>query len=129
MPLIGSGWTGNVMFWCTPASLHHTLPELGSDDFQAGTEHNLALVRPVAGDGTFVGTSWPEIEGRLVTARETGDLIVQRLKHPGRWHLPQPHAHTSPPVWPSPVPLLYPPLARAFVPPACGPHRRPASGR
>ena len=32
MPLIGSGWTGKVMFWCTPASFHHTREELGSAD-------------------------------------------------------------------------------------------------
>jgi hypothetical protein len=25
-------------------------------------------VRPVAADGTFHGTTWPEIEGKLVTA-------------------------------------------------------------
>ena len=39
-------------------------------------EHGLALVRPVAADGTFVGTTWPDIEGRLVTAKETNDLII-----------------------------------------------------
>jgi len=62
------------------SGLVHLAPAFGADDFQAGVEHGLALVRPVAPDGTFVGTTWPEIEGRLVTARETNDLIIQRLK-------------------------------------------------
>ena len=61
-----------------------------------GIEHGLALVRPVAADGTLLGTTWPEIEGRLVTARETNDLIIQRLKQDGRWHLTAAaHAHLS----------------------------------
>ena len=76
------------------SGLVHMAPAFGADDFQAGIEHGLALVRPVAADGTFVGTTWPEIEGRLVTARETNDLIIQRLKQDGRWHLTAAvHAH------------------------------------
>src|SRR5690606_31823646 len=43
-------------------------PAVGADDYSGGKEHGLALVRPVAPDGTFSGTTWPEIEGRLVTA-------------------------------------------------------------
>ena len=74
---------------------------------QAGVEHGLALVRPVAPDGTFTGTSWPEIEGRLVTARETNDLIIQRLKQDGRWHLTEPYEHTYPHCWRCSSPLIY----------------------
>jgi isoleucyl-tRNA synthetase len=89
------------------SGLVHMAPAFGADDFQAGVEHGLALVRPVAADGTFVGTSWPEIEGRLVTARETNDLIIQRLKQEGRWHLTQPHTHTYPHCWRCSSPLIY----------------------
>ena len=89
------------------SGLVHLAPAFGADDFQAGVEHGLALVRPVAPDGTFVGTSWPEIEGRLVTARETNDLIIQRLKQEGRWHLTQPHTHTYPHCWRCSSPLIY----------------------
>ena len=89
------------------SGLVHMAPAFGADDFQAGIEHGLALVRPVAGDGTFVGTSWPEIEGRLVTARETNDLIIQRLKQDGRWHLTQSHTHTYPHCWRCSSPLIY----------------------
>ncbi|MGN6391161.1 MAG: isoleucine--tRNA ligase [Gemmatimonadales bacterium] len=89
------------------SGLVHMAPAFGADDFQAGVEHGLALVRPVAADGTFVGTTWPDIEGRLVTARETNDLIVQRLKQEGRWHLTQPHTHTYPHCWRCSSPLIY----------------------
>jgi len=89
------------------SGLVHLAPAFGADDFQAGTEHGLALVRPVAPDGTLVGTTWPEIEGRLVTARETNDLIVQRLKQEGRWHLTQPYTHTYPHCWRCSSPLIY----------------------
>jgi len=89
------------------SGLVHLAPAFGADDFQAGVEHGLALVRPVAGDGTFVGTTWPEIEGRLVTARETNDLIIQRLKQDGRWHLTQAHTHTYPHCWRCSSPLIY----------------------
>ena len=56
----------------------HMAPAFGADDYAAGQEHGLALVRPVAADGTFHGTTWPEIEGKLVTADETNDLIIRR---------------------------------------------------
>jgi isoleucyl-tRNA synthetase len=89
------------------SGLVHMAPAFGADDYQAGVEHGLALVRPVAGDGTFVGTSWPEIEGRLVTARGTNDLIIQRLKQDGRWHLTQTYSHTYPHCWRCSSPLIY----------------------
>ena len=60
-------------------------PAFGADDYAAGQAHGLALVRPVAADGTFTGTTWPEIEGKLVTADETNELIIRRLKADGRW--------------------------------------------
>jgi isoleucyl-tRNA synthetase len=89
------------------SGLVHMAPAFGADDYQAGIEHGLALVRPVAADGTLVGTSWPEIEGRLVTARETNDLIIQRLKRDGRWHLTAPHTHSYPHCWRCSSPLIY----------------------
>ena len=89
------------------SGLVHLAPAFGADDFQAGVEQGLAFARPVAPDGTFVGTSWPEIEGRLVTAPETNDLIVQRLKQDGRWHLTQPYTHSYPHCWRCSSPLIY----------------------
>jgi isoleucyl-tRNA synthetase len=89
------------------SGLVHMAPAFGADDYQAGIEHGLALVRPVAADGTLFGTTWPEIEGRLVTARETNDLIIQRLKQDGRWHLTSPHTHTYPHCWRCSSPLIY----------------------
>ena len=69
------------------SGLVHMAPAFGADDYAAGQEHGLALLRPVAADGTFRGTRWPELEGRLVTADETNELIIRRLKEDGRWHL------------------------------------------
>jgi isoleucyl-tRNA synthetase len=89
------------------SGLVHLAPAFGADDYQAGVEHGLTLVRPVGPDGAFTGTSWPEIEGRLVTAPETNDLIVQRLKRDGRWHLTQPYTHTYPHCWRCASPLIY----------------------
>ncbi|HET7604099.1 MAG TPA: isoleucine--tRNA ligase [Gemmatimonadales bacterium] len=89
------------------SGLVHMAPAFGADDHAAGREHGLAMVRPVAADGTFEGTSWPEIEGRLVTARETNDVIIQRLKADGRWHLTVPHAHSYPHCWRCRSPLIY----------------------
>ena len=89
------------------SGLVHLAPGFGADDFQAGIEHGLAMARPVAADGTFTGTDWSEIEGRLVTARETNDLIVQRLKQEGRWHLTQAYTHTYPHCWRCSSPLIY----------------------
>jgi isoleucyl-tRNA synthetase len=89
------------------SGLVHMAPAFGADDFQAGVEHGLALVRPVAPDGTFSGTTWPEIEGKLVTSRETNDLIIARLKREGRWHLTQPYEHKYPHCWRCSSPLIY----------------------
>jgi isoleucyl-tRNA synthetase len=89
------------------SGLVHLAPAFGADDFQAGVEHGLALARPVGPDGTFTGTTWAEIEGRLVTARETNDLIIQRLRQEGRWHLTQPYTHTYPHCWRCSSALIY----------------------
>ena len=89
------------------SGLVHMAPAFGADDYAIGQEHGLALVRPVAADGTFVGATWPEIEGKLVTTRETNDLIIQRLKQEGRWHLSQPYTHTYPHCWRCQSPLIY----------------------
>jgi isoleucyl-tRNA synthetase len=85
----------------------HLAPAFGADDYQAGLSYGLALVRPVGTDGTFSGTNWPEIEGRLVTDKATNDLIIQRLKHEGRWHLTHAYSHSYPHCWRCSSPLIY----------------------
>jgi isoleucyl-tRNA synthetase len=85
----------------------HLAPAFGSDDHAAGKEHGLALIRPVATDGTFVGTTWPEIEGRLVTAEETNDLIIRRLKQDGRWLATETYEHSYPHCWRCRSKLIY----------------------
>ena len=85
----------------------HMAPAFGSDDYAAGKEHGLALVRPVAPDGTFQGTSWPELEGKLVTAKETNDLITRRLKSEGRLVGVEQHKHSYPHCWRCQSKLIY----------------------
>jgi isoleucyl-tRNA synthetase len=85
----------------------HMAPAFGSDDYAAGKEHGLALVRPVAPDGTFQGTTWPELEGKLVTAKETNDLITRRLKTEGRLLGIEQHKHSYPHCWRCQSKLIY----------------------
>ncbi|MEO8199118.1 MAG: isoleucine--tRNA ligase [Gemmatimonadota bacterium] len=85
----------------------HLAPAFGSDDFAAGKQHGLALVRPVGTDGTFQGTSWPELEGKLVTAKETNDLIIRRLKEDGLLLSVEQHRHSYPHCWRCRSKLIY----------------------
>lgn len=85
----------------------HLAPAFGADDFAAGQEHGLAFLRPVAPDGTFSGTTWPELEGRLVTADETQTLIIKRLKEAGRWLHTEQHVHSYPHCWRCKSKLIY----------------------
>ena len=85
----------------------HMAPAFGADDYAAGLTHGLALLRPVAPDGTFVGTSWPELEGLLVTADETNELIIRRLKADGRHLFTEQYVHTYPHCWRCRSKLIY----------------------
>jgi isoleucyl-tRNA synthetase len=85
----------------------HMAPAFGADDYAAGQVHNLALVRPVAADGTFQGTTWPEIEGQLVTADETNETIIRRLKTDGRWLRTEQYEHDYPFCWRCSSKLIY----------------------
>ncbi|HEX5005139.1 MAG TPA: isoleucine--tRNA ligase, partial [Gemmatimonadales bacterium] len=85
----------------------HLAPAFGADDHAAGQAHDLALLRPVAADGTFTGTSWPELEGRLVTADDTNEMIIRRLKADGRHLLTEQHVHTYPHCWRCRSKLIY----------------------
>src|SRR5438876_120275 len=74
--------------------LVHMAPAFGADDYVAGQQNGLAFVNPVVPDGTFKGTTWPEIEGKLVTDKETNRLIIERLKQEGRWLETRPYSHS-----------------------------------
>ena len=54
----------------------HMAPAFGADDYAAGQQHGLAFTNPVAPDGTFQDTRWPEINGKLVTDKATNTLII-----------------------------------------------------
>ena len=85
----------------------HMAPAFGADDHATGKAHGLALLRPVAADGTFAGTTWPELEGKLVTADETNELIIRRLKADGRHLFTEQHVHTYPHCWRCRSKLIY----------------------
>jgi isoleucyl-tRNA synthetase len=87
--------------------LVHMAPAFGADDYAMGQQHGLAFVNPVAPDGTFRGVTWPELEGALVTDKETSRLIIERLKHDGRWLETRPYSHSYPHCWRCDSPLIY----------------------
>ena len=87
--------------------LVHMAPAFGADDYAAAQQYGLAFVNPVAPDGTFQDTRWPEINGRLVTDKETNQLIIERLKHDGRWLETLPFTHSYPFCWRCDSALIY----------------------
>ena len=87
--------------------LVHLAPAFGADDYQAGRQYGLALVNPVAPDGTFQGTRWDAINGKLVTDPETNRLIIERLKAEGRWLETRPYDHSYPFCWRCDSALIY----------------------
>jgi isoleucyl-tRNA synthetase len=99
--------TGDFVSAEDGSGLVHMAPAFGADDYAAARAHGLAFVNPVAPDGTFTGTSFAEVEGRLVTDKETNRLIIERLKHDGRWLETLPHSHTYPFCWRCDSALIY----------------------
>jgi isoleucyl-tRNA synthetase len=89
------------------SGLVHMAPAFGADDFAAGQAHGLAMLRPVAADGTFAGTTWPELEGSLVTADETNERIIRELKARGRHLQTEAYDHPYPHCWRCKSKLIY----------------------
>jgi len=87
--------------------LVHMAPAFGADDYAMGREHGLTLLRPVSADGKFTGTTWPALEGRLVTAEETNELIIRRLKADGRHLKTDQYQHSYPHCWRCKSKLIY----------------------
>jgi isoleucyl-tRNA synthetase len=85
----------------------HMAPAFGADDYAIGQQHGLAFVNPVAPDGTFRDLTWAELEGRLVTDKETNRIIIERLKQDGRWLETRPYSHSYPHCWRCDSPLIY----------------------
>ncbi len=85
----------------------HLAPAFGADDYAMGQRDGLALLRPVAADGTFTGTTWPELEGQLVTADSTNELIIRRLKTDGLHLKTEQYVHSYPHCWRCKSKLIY----------------------
>ena len=99
--------TGDFVTAADGSGIVHMAPAFGADDYEAGQRFGLALLRPVAADGTFTGTSWPELEGKLVTAAETNELLIRRLKLEGRHLRTVQYAHDYPHCWRCKSKLIY----------------------
>ena len=99
--------TGSFVTADDGSGIVHMAPAFGADDYAAGQAHGLALVRPVAADGTFAGTTWPELEGKLVTADATNELITRRLKADGRHLRTEQYVHSYPHCWRCRSKLIY----------------------
>ncbi len=99
--------TGDFVSAEEGTGLVHLTPAFGADDFAMGQQYDLAMVRPVAADGTFSGTDWPELEGKLVTADETTDLLIRRLKAEGRHLRTEQYLHDYPHCWRCQSKLIY----------------------
>ncbi len=99
--------TGEFVTAADGSGIVHLAPAFGADDYEAGQAHGLALLRPVAADGTFTGTTWPELEGKLVTADETNELIIRRLKAEGRHLRTEQYVHEYPHCWRCKSKLIY----------------------
>ncbi len=97
------------------SGLVHMAPAFGSDDYAAGQREGLGFLMPVAPDGTFVGTTWDEIEGALVTAPEPNEKIIRRLKQEGRHLRTEQHVHSYPHCWRCRHKLIYYARASWFV--------------
>jgi isoleucyl-tRNA synthetase len=99
--------TGDFVTAGDGSGIVHLAPAFGADDYEAGQRFGLALLRPVAADGTFTGTSWPELEGKLVTAAETNELLIRRLKSEGRHLRTVQYTHDYPHCWRCKSKLIY----------------------
>ena len=99
--------TGDFVTAEDGSGIVHLAPAFGADDYEAGQRVGLALLRPVAADGTFTGTSWPELEGTLVTAAETNELLIRRLKSEGRHLKTVQYSHDYPHCWRCKSKLIY----------------------
>jgi isoleucyl-tRNA synthetase len=85
----------------------HMAPAFGADDYAVGQREGLAFLRPIATDGTFTGTTWAELEGQLVTADQTNELIIRRLKTEGRHLKTEQYVHSYPHCWRCRSKLIY----------------------
>ncbi len=87
--------------------LVHITPAFGADDYETGRRSGLAMMQPVNLEGRFQGTTWPELEGRLVTEQATNDLIIRRLKDEGRHLRTEAFEHDYPHCWRCQSKLIY----------------------
>jgi len=84
--------------------LVHTAIAFGEDDFRLGEQYGLAVVNPVALDGTY-DERIRGFEGRFV--KDADPDLVADLERRGRIWRVQEHEHAYPHCWRCSTPLLY----------------------
>ena len=84
----------------------HTAVMYGEDDYNLGTKLELPKFHTVDEQGKFVGVS-KELDGKYVKAKETEELIIQKLEADGRLLKAELYEHDYPFCWRCHSPLLY----------------------
>ncbi len=88
--------------------LVHLAPAFGADDYQAVQREGLDFVNPVNQEGEFEGTSWEELNGKVVF--DANLMIADRLSDEGKLfgkYEPKAYEHTYPFCWRCDSPLIY----------------------
>ena len=84
------------------SGLVHTAPAFGADDMDTGRRHDLPVVNPVDGQGTFTTGPW---RGQFV--KDADPAITEALEADGRLLLAQEYEHAYPFCWRCKTPLIY----------------------
>ncbi len=85
----------------------HTAVMYGEDDYNLGTKLNLPKFHTVDEQGKFVPSTGSGLSGKYVKAKETEDLIIQKLMADGYLLKSVDYEHDYPFCWRCGTPLLY----------------------
>ncbi len=76
----------------------HIAPGCGAADFELGKEHGLVPIAPLDDYGTYV-KGFGELTGKLATAHETTDWILEHLTEKGVLFSVEKYPHSYPHCW------------------------------
>ncbi|MEX2670535.1 MAG: isoleucine--tRNA ligase [Phycisphaeraceae bacterium] len=93
--------------------LVHTAPGHGTEDYQVGLQHKLAIYCPVLADGTFDDTAPAWLQGKDVW--EANSLVVEHLRESGHLFHDQPFMHSYPHDWRSKTPVIFRATEQWFI--------------
>jgi isoleucyl-tRNA synthetase len=76
----------------------HTAPGCGDVDYRLGEKEQLVAIAPLGPDGCF-DTAFGEFAGMNATAKETADLVIERLREKDLLVYVEPYPHIYPHCW------------------------------